>query len=146
LLEKVSRLSTRHWPGAADALERAHALRLRAEELVEEDLRAYLAYVAAQRSATDVDVAAEVTIEVPLDIVRAAAEVVELAVRLAAKGNARLRADAVAAAMLAAAAAETAAMLIAVNVGEADDPRLGEARRLAAQAAAGASSLRPQGS
>ncbi len=101
--------------------------------------------MAAVRSASGVDAAAGATIEVPLEIVRSGAEVVELAGRLAALGNPRLKADAVAAAILAAAGAETAAMLIAVNVGGGSDVRLEEARRLATKAAAAARALRPQG-
>lgn len=146
LLEKVARLSVKRWSGAADALARAHALRLRSEELIEHDLHGYLAYVEAMRSGGDVGRALAKTIEVPLDIVRAALEVVELAAQLAAHGNPKLRADAVAAAILAVAAAETSAMLISVNVLGADDVRLDEARKLAAQAREKALSLKPQGS
>jgi formiminotetrahydrofolate cyclodeaminase len=83
------------------------------------------------RSGRDVDAARERTIEVPLDIVRSAAEVVGLADQLASHGNPNLRADAVVAAILATAAAESAAMLIAVNVEDKDDVRLLEAQKLA---------------
>ncbi|MGA8922656.1 MAG: cyclodeaminase/cyclohydrolase family protein, partial [Candidatus Dormiibacterota bacterium] len=44
LLEKCARLSARRWSGSAEAQGEAHALRLRAEDLVEEDVHAYLAY------------------------------------------------------------------------------------------------------
>lgn len=121
LLEKAARLSVKQWADAESAQAEAHRLRLSAEELVEHDLNAYLAYVAAVRSGRDVEAARRRTVEVPLEIVGAAGAVVELAGRLAAHGNPRLRADAVAAAMLAHAAAETAAMLVEVNLADGDD-------------------------
>jgi hypothetical protein len=47
LLEKAATLSTKRWASAEVALEQAHALRLRAEELVDADAHAYLSIVAA---------------------------------------------------------------------------------------------------
>ena len=147
LVEKSARLSTRQWAGAAGALERAHALRLESFELIEEDAQAYLAFVDAVRSHQEVDKAQARTIDIPLRMARAAAEVAELAVQLAKHGNPNLRADAVVAATLAAAAAESGLTLIAVNLGDArDDARLAEARRLARKASGLAASLRPLGS
>jgi formiminotetrahydrofolate cyclodeaminase len=147
LVEKSARLSTRQWAGAAGALERAHALRLESFELIEEDAQAYLAFVDAVRSHQEVDKAQARTIDIPLRMTRAAAEVAELAVQLAKHGNPNLRADAVVAATLAAAAAESGLTLIAVNLGDArDDARLAEARRLARKASGLAASLRPLGS
>ena len=141
LLEKVAKLSTTHWAGADVALERAHALRLRAEELVEADAHAYMSFVEATRAARGLRGAArdqairpahDVTVDVPLAIVRLAAETVELATDLAANGNPNLRADALVAATIAVAGATAAARLIAVNLSDArDDPRLDEARRVA---------------
>jgi formiminotetrahydrofolate cyclodeaminase len=147
LVEKSARLSTRQWAGAAGAFERAHALRLESFELIEEDAQAYLAFVDAVRSHQEVDKAQARTIDIPLRMTRAAAEVAELAVQLAKHGNPNLRADAVVAATLAAAAAESGLTLIAVNLGDArDDARLAEARRLARKASGLAASLRPLGS
>jgi methenyltetrahydrofolate cyclohydrolase len=156
LVEKSATLSAAHWPGAEVSLERAHALRLHSEELIEHDVHAYLGYVEAMRSAKGLHGSAreEVvgpararTVDVPLDIVRSAGEVAELAARLADRGNPSLRADAVVATILAAAAAESALTLIAVNLGgSVDDKRLEEARRLARQASELALSLRPEGS
>ncbi len=143
LVEKAARLSTRHWEGAADALERANALRMKSFELIEEDSQAYLAYVDAVRAAKGLEGAAQadavgsahaLTIDVPLRLTRAAAEVVELAVQLADRGNPTLRADAVVAAILGAAAAEAAATLIRVNVEDNDDVGLREAQELAGRA------------
>lgn len=132
LLEKCARLSARTWDGSAEAHGLAHSLRLHAEELVEKDVQAYLGYVAATRSGAGLASALSMTVDVPLEIVRAAAGASELADRLAAHGNPRLRADAVAAAILAGAAAQTATMLIRVNLPPASrDRRLVEARRLA---------------
>jgi formiminotetrahydrofolate cyclodeaminase len=147
LLEKSARLSGKQWDGAAAALERAHALRVESFELIEEDAQAYLAFVDAVRSQTDVETAHARTVDVPLRMTRAAAEVVELAVQLANKGNPNLRADAVVAATLAAAAADSGLTLIAVNVGDvAGDTRLAAARQLARKATGLAASLRPQDS
>jgi methenyltetrahydrofolate cyclohydrolase len=140
LLEKVARLSSAKWSGAAVALEEAHALRLRAEELVEADANSYMSYVEAVRSAKKVQGKAReriiaparaATIDVPLAIARLAAETVELADALSENGNPNLRADAMVAATLAAAAATAAARLIAVNLSGARDPRSKEADRIA---------------
>ena len=142
LVEKVANLS-----GAARVLERAKALRVEGFELIEEDSQAYLAFVEAVRSQVDVDIAHARTVDVPLRMTRAAAEVAELAVQLAAHGNPNLRADAVVAAILAGAAAESGRTLIAVNVGDvAGDSRLAAATKLARQAGELAGSLRAQSS
>ena len=108
-------------------------------------MRAYLEFVEAQRSARGLTgkaladalrPSAVRTVAVPLDIVRSSEKVVELAGELAARGNPKLRADAVVAAMLCGAAAEAGALLIGVNVGvkpgsRSRDERLAEAKRLA---------------
>jgi len=152
LLEKAALLSTKHWSGAAAAGERAHALRLRAEELLEEDAHAYLAFVEALRAVKGASAEARAqmvgpahskTVDVPLAIVTCGAEVVDVAAALAAHGNPNLRADAVVAATLAAAAAEAGAGLMAVNLSEAaGDPRLEQARNLAVAAREKVASLR----
>jgi formiminotetrahydrofolate cyclodeaminase len=152
LLEKAAVLSAKHWRGAAAAGERAHALRLRAEELLEEDAHAYLAFVEALRAAMGMNAEARgrsvgpahsKTVDVPLAVVRSATEVVELAAALAGHGNPNLRADAVVAATLAAAAAEAGAGLMAVNLFDSpSDPRLEEARSLAKAARENVAALR----
>ena len=147
LVEKSARLSNKQWDGAAGALERAHALREESFALIEEDAQAYLAFVDAVRSQRDVDAAHALTVDVPLRMIRAAAEVTELAVQLANHGNPNLRADAVVGAVLAAAAAESGLLLIEVNLGDAaGDARLVVARKLARKASGLAGSLRPGGS
>ena len=147
LVEKAANLSTKQWDGAALAIERARALRVEGFELIEEDAQAYVAFVDAVRSQNDVSTAQARTVEIPLRMTRAAAEVAALAVQVAHHGNPNLRADAVVAATLAAAAAESGLVLISVNVGDsATDPRLAAARKLAHQASELAGSLRPQAS
>jgi methenyltetrahydrofolate cyclohydrolase len=150
LLEKVARLSTAKWAGADVAVEQAHALRLRAEELVEADANSYMAYVEAVRSAKKIQGKAReraiaparaATIDVPLAIARLAAETVELADTLAGNGNPNLRADAMVAATLAAAAATAAARLITVNLSGARDSRSTEADRIARAATEKAAAL-----
>ena len=67
-----------------------------------------------------------------LEIGRAGADVADLAAQLAASGDPRVRADALAAAALGAAAARGAAALVAVNLTALDDdPRVAEAKQLA---------------
>jgi formiminotetrahydrofolate cyclodeaminase len=122
--------------------ERAERLRLQSEELIQQDSLAYLDYVEAVRSGHGVAGAQARTVQIPLEIARAAAEVAGLAEQAASLGNPKLRADAVVAAMLASAAAEAAAYLVGVNLGETADIRLDEARKLAADASA---RLRPPG-
>lgn len=151
LLEKASTLSTTQWASAEVALEQAHALRLRAEELVEADAHAYMSFVEALRGAKGlhgearelaVAPARAATVDVPLAIARLGAEAVELAGELAANGNPNLRADATVAATLAAGAATAAARLVAVNVsGARRDPRQEEARRTAQAATDKANAL-----
>jgi len=143
LLEKVARLSMAKWATADVALEEAHALRLRAEELVEADANSYMGYVEAVRSAKNIHGKAReraiapalaATIDVPLAIARLAAEAIDLADALAENGNPNLRADAMVAATLAAAAATAAARLVAVNLSGARDSRSTEADRIARDA------------
>jgi formiminotetrahydrofolate cyclodeaminase len=151
LLEKAAKLSTKHWASAEVALEEAHALRLRADELVEADANAYMNFVEATRAAKGlhgverarvIGPAHDVTVDVPLAIVRLGAETVELARRLASNGNPNLRADAMVAATLADAAATAAARLVAVNLsGAGDDPRLDEAGSAARAASDAADAL-----
>jgi formiminotetrahydrofolate cyclodeaminase len=150
LLEKVARLSVAKWASADAALEEAHALRLRAVELVEADANAYLSFVDAQRAAKSlrgkereraVAPARAATVDVPLAIARLAAATVELAVGMVENGNPNLRADALVAATLASAAATSAARLITVNLSGARDDRGIEADGIARAASEKASAL-----
>jgi formiminotetrahydrofolate cyclodeaminase len=146
LVEKSARLSKKQWEGAAGALESAHELRVESFALIEEDAQAYLAFVEAVRSKQDVDTAHARTVDVPLRMIRAAAEVAELAVQLAERGNPNLRADAVVGATLAAAAAESGLILIEVNLDAAADARFAMAKKLARKASGLARSLTPRDS
>jgi methenyltetrahydrofolate cyclohydrolase len=77
--------------------------------------------------------------EPPLEIARAAVDVAELAAELATTGSPAIRADAIAAASLAAGAARACVSMVAVNLTALEgDPRIAEAERLAAAAAAAA--------
>jgi formiminotetrahydrofolate cyclodeaminase len=143
LLEKASKLSLAKWASADAALEQAHALRLRAEELVEADALAYMSFVEALRSAKGlrgkaheraIAASRNGTIDVPLAIARLAAETVELADALAEHGNPNLRADATVAATLAAGAAMAAARLVAVNLSGVRDSRRNDADQIAGAA------------
>jgi hypothetical protein len=75
LLQKVAARSLTRWDGAATAHQRAEALRIRAEELVVLDSLAYLAFVKASRTGQEVEAARRKTIDVPIEIAGAAAEV-----------------------------------------------------------------------
>ncbi len=138
LLEKVASLSSRQMGPRADMdRERAHALRMQSEELIEADVHAYLGYVAARRAGQGLAEARSATIEVPAQVGRVAAEIIDLAGRLAGQGNQNLRADAVAAAILAQAAITCAAMLARVNSdAPREDARARETARLARAATA----------
>ena len=147
MVEKSARLSSKQWTGASDALARAQALRVQSFGLIEEDSQAYLAFVDAVRSQQDVAAAHARTVDVPLRMIQAAAEVAELAVQLAHHGNPNLRADAVVGATLAAAAAESGLILIEVNLGDAaGDARFAVATKLARKASGLALSIRPRDS
>lgn len=146
LIEKAATLSLRHWDGAGAVGERAHTLRLQSEELIEADVHAYLGFVEAVRSAKGmdpesreriVDPARARTVEVPLAIVRAAAEVAVLATQMIVHGNPKLRSDAEVAGVLAAAGARAATLTLSANLpNEPKDRRLIEAKRLAKAAGA----------
>jgi formiminotetrahydrofolate cyclodeaminase len=153
LLEKSAKLSTKHWAGAALALDQAYALRLRSEEFIDDDVEAYMGYVVAKRSARGlsgealeraVRPARDLTIDVPVLILGAASQVVELAEQLTQRGNPNLVPDEAIAALLASAAAEACVTLIASNLDDpAGDMRLAEAQMLALGARVRALSLSP---
>lgn len=145
LVEKAARLSTQHWIGATNIAKRAAVLRKVAALLIDADVDAFNEYLNAVRAARGRHTAArerilaparERIIETPLSVVRAASEVANLAAEMAGHGNPNLRSDSVAAQILASAAARSAANTLADNVPSAKDPRLVEARRLAASAPA----------
>ena len=144
LLVKAAHRSVRVYPQAEVAETRAESLRRRADLLAEEDVQAFRALQAAERSARDlqgpereavIGPARSRTAEVPLLVARAAAEVAQLASDLVAHGNPRLTGDAIIAGLLAAAAAEGSARLVAINLAAVpQDPRITEAAHLASTA------------
>jgi formiminotetrahydrofolate cyclodeaminase len=152
LLAKVARASGETWPEAAGVAAQAECLRDRATPLAQADADQYEAALRA-RAETPGDPgdsrdfalgqAYAKAAEPPLQIVRAASDVVQLATAVAENGNPALRADAVTAALLAAAAAKAGAELVAVNLtASTGDPRVVEAAKLAEEAARAAEAAR----
>jgi methenyltetrahydrofolate cyclohydrolase len=143
LVEKAARLSSEQWIGAANVGKRAAVLRKLATILVDADANAYTDYVKAVHAARGLHTAERERIiapararivDVPLAVVRSAAEVAELAAQMAEHGNPKLRSDAIVAVELAAAGAQSAATTLAANLKTSKDARLLEARRLSARA------------
>jgi formiminotetrahydrofolate cyclodeaminase len=130
--------------GSGGLVAQAEALCVRTAPLAQLDAATYEAALAV-RSASEglkpeqrdweIGRAFAQAAEPPLDIARAGADVAELAAELAATGDPRVRADALAAAVLGAAAARGALALVRVNLTTFDgDPRVAEAEQLAAAA------------
>lgn len=151
LVEKAARLSSEQWIGAANVGKRAAVLRKLATILVDADAAAYTDYMEAIQAARGLHTADRERIlapvrvrivEVPLTIVRSAAEVADLAEEMATHGNPNLRSDAIVATELAAAAAQSGATTLRSNVKTSKDARLIEARRLARGASERARRLR----
>lgn len=152
LLAKVARSSADHWPDAPGIAAQAEALRDRAAPLAQTDADEYEAALRAHGDETEetgerrdfaLGRAFARAAEPPLEIAAIAADVARLSVTVAERGEAGLRADAVAAALFAAAAAATAAELVAVNLTtSATDERVRRARRLAEETAAAAEEAR----
>lgn len=152
LLAKVARGSGDSWPDAAGIAAQAECLRDRATPLAEADAEQYEAALRVreetggepgERRDFALGQAYAKAAEPPLQIVRAASDVAQLAIAVAENGEPALRADAVVAALLAAAAAKAAAELVAVNLtASASDPRVLEAAKLAEDAARAAAATR----
>jgi formiminotetrahydrofolate cyclodeaminase len=120
-----ARFSEDDLPGLA---ARAEQLRARAASLAQSDPAVYAAYLQARRVGRDgseeVTAALDEAIRVPLEMAEVAAEIAELARRLARSGNPRLRGDATAAVLMGAAATRAGAVLVCGNlVGTGRDPR-----------------------
>ena len=152
LLAKVARGSGDSWPEAAGIAAQAECLRDRATPLAEAAAEQYEAALRVreetggepgERRDFALGQAYAKAAEPPLQIVRAASDVAQLAIAVAENGEPALRADAVVAALLAAAAAKAAAELEAVNLtASASDPRVLEAAKLAEDAARAAEAAR----
>jgi len=132
--------------GAADLAKQADALRARADQLADDDARAYGAVLAAYRRDDEdaesrrnaIREALSQATDVPLALVACAREVGQVAMTLADTGNPNLRGDAVTAVLLADAAARSATYLVRCNVrlGGLDDDRLERAERCCHELAA----------
>lgn len=131
-----------------ELVARAEGLRAAAAPLADADADAYRAFTAAVRMPADagptrtaaIAAARSRAADVPLGTAEAAAQVVEIAARLAEDGNPRLRGDAVAAALLGTAAARIAALMVTENL-EGDDPRADRAGAAVAAATEAADRL-----
>jgi formiminotetrahydrofolate cyclodeaminase len=121
--------------GAHEAAARAPMLRAQLLEAGERELHAYEPVLAAATPEARRE-ALSVASETPVAIARTAAEVAELAARVASESKPALRGDAVAAVLLAEAVTRAAARLVEINLsGAAGDPRLGEVASLSERAA-----------
>jgi formiminotetrahydrofolate cyclodeaminase len=133
LVSKAARRSREVWPEAAGATAQAHALRLRAAPLAVADARAFREALDRIEQPAGQDhllgAALAQSVDVPLQILHAAADVAALAREVAANCDPVSRADAIGAAHLAAAAVRAAAHLVEVNLGAtAEDPRVAAAQ------------------
>jgi formiminotetrahydrofolate cyclodeaminase len=132
LTAMAARFAPDSWERRAEVVGRAEELRARAEPLADADAEAYGAFMSDRTEET-----AERILAIPFELVELAAEVAELAARVASEGNPNVNGDAAAGADLAAAAASAAARLVAINA-SAGDERAERARSLAARAGAAA--------
>jgi formiminotetrahydrofolate cyclodeaminase len=122
--------------------EQADSLRERAAALVDADVDAYAAYLAAVRRPRDdprrrraVETATEGAAAVPAEIAEVGAAVSELALSLRHRSNPNLHGDVVAAVLLAAASTTAASTLVRENLGHRPrDPRLARAGDLSREA------------
>jgi methenyltetrahydrofolate cyclohydrolase len=150
LLAMVARASIASWPEAAGVAAQAEALRDRIAPLADLTAAAYTEALevldgdngAAERELRDVRLGAALSraAAAPLSIAEAAADVAELGVLVAERGDPSRRADAVAAVVLADAAARIGAELVRVNLAApSEDDRVARAARLveATEVAAG---------
>jgi methenyltetrahydrofolate cyclohydrolase len=131
----------RDWPRASEVFERAEALRLFVAPLAVADADTYGEVLEALRlprgsAASEAKVGAALSraADVPLAVAETASEVATLAALVAQAGSAPVRSDAVVAAAIAEAGARGAAELVAINLGDRDDPRVQHAKELAATA------------
>jgi formiminotetrahydrofolate cyclodeaminase len=123
LVAMAARFSAAQLPDAEELAARADQLRHRAAELVDEDAQAYTRVLDAFALARDaagrdqqVREALQVAAAKPREMTQIAAEVAEMAARVAGAGNPNLRGDSVTAALLAEASARSAACLVDINV------------------------------
>ena len=130
LAAMAARFAPDDWGPRTEIVARAEALRSRVEPLADADAEAYARYLETRELDPIVDT--------PLAVAEAGAEIAELAAIVAAEGNPTVHGDAAAAAVLAAAGTRISARLVAINLGDADDPRRAAAEQLARRAEAAA--------
>jgi formiminotetrahydrofolate cyclodeaminase len=129
----AARFSKEHMEDAEDLADRADSLRSRVSSLIEKDAEVYGRVLEAKRSGGDVRAALSDAADVPMEAAEAAAEVSDIASRLAEKGNPNLRGDALTAGFLAEASVRASAKLAEMNLeaaGMDDDPRIRRAQDL----------------
>jgi len=145
VVQMAARLSEESWPGAAGIAAQAESLRERATELIDADADAFrkalearadpAADPSAERRDFALGQATAAAAEPPLALARVAVDLAELCRETAARGAPVAHADVAAAAALAAGVARGARELVAVNLTALPgDPRVEEARTLAAAA------------
>ncbi len=124
--------------GAAARRDRAAALRVRALELADEDVRAYTAVLAVLRRRAEpghggrLRAALSEAADPPLAVAEIAAELARLAADAAAAARGPVRGEAMAAAILAEAVARAGLPLVDLNLASApEDPRRARVRELA---------------
>lgn len=132
LTAMAARFAPDGWEARAEVVGRAEELRARAEPLADADSEAYAAFM-ADRSEENLDR----IVSIPFELAELAAEVADLAARVASEGNPNVTGDAAAGADLAAAVASASARLVAINAAEGDE-RVADGLSLAARAAAAA--------
>ncbi|ROS44322.1 cyclodeaminase/cyclohydrolase family protein [Amycolatopsis thermoflava] len=149
LVAMVARYSSAVGDFDPDAVAaRADELRRDAQQLADDDVSAYQAYLDATKLPRDPDpvartaairAALDAAADVPLALAMVAAEVAELGELVAKDGNTRLRPDGVTAVQLGSAVATSAAALVGENLrARRDDPRPARAAEHAATARAAA--------
>ena len=138
LVAMAARLA-HEWPRANEVVERAEVLRSQMATLALADEDAYAKVIEALRLPSDsparpaaLEAALSGAADVPLAVAEAGAEVAVLAALVAQQGNDRLRGAARVAAELAGAGARGAGELVAINLAGRDDPRIAQAKDLAA--------------
>jgi formiminotetrahydrofolate cyclodeaminase len=140
LVEMAARFS-HAWEGAANAVERAQALRESALPLAGRDAEACQALLQASKRGDPAGRAEALiaAVAVPLKIAELGAAVAELGACVATHGNPNLRGDGAAGAVFGAAAARVAADLVAINLASRpNDERVERAAALANAATASA--------
>jgi methenyltetrahydrofolate cyclohydrolase len=135
LAAMAARFSRRRMDDADALAAEADALRERVLPLAQADAESYSAVLAAYRLPTDeagrdaaIVQALSKAADVPLAIAEIAAEVGELAARIADSGNPNLLGDAAAATYLAQAAALASANLVRINLHDDSDERVARAQ------------------